>query len=267
MNRQTGNNILKFSIEKAFLNENYMKAATAVALAGVLASTVLLATGSLMSPLLWFEKLTKLAMILAVFTAFVHFHWDALRGLMGGLLLCLMYQEGFAVLGQLWGETTDFDAYLIMGVQGSLYLAISSMSFLMTIIITVNHFIIDYSNIGNKANVVFNQITIVFKILLYVGLFIINFYIELPTLRLVNAGVEYIGDLAIVVILICIETQLDNFKSLRHDLLKDKKRKAAGREPQCAEESKVAGQKKQSTEESKATVQKQQCAEKKGGEA
>ncbi len=61
------------------------------------------------------------------------------KGLMGGVLFCLMYQEAHLALAVLWGEQ-NFDTYLMAGVFGSVYLAAAGMSFLMTVIITVNHF-------------------------------------------------------------------------------------------------------------------------------
>lgn len=210
------------NIENTFLNEIVMRNVSILsAVCGLISMIILMASHEL-TLLLLFEKTVKIVITLLILWAFSRFHWDIMKGMMGGLLFCLMYQEGFLVLGKLWGETVDFDAYLIMGVQGSLYLAAQSMSFMMTIIITVNHFIIDYSRVGNFGNLIFNQISIIFKIILYISLIIINCFLNLPHILQINAGLEFISDLAIVIMLICIESQLDSFKAIKHELLTEK---------------------------------------------
>jgi len=213
------------NIENAFLSENLMKFASLISVSCGVISIIILGAYHETSLLILFEKLVKICTTLILYWAFSKYHWDVMRGMMGGVLFCLLYQESFLVLGNLWGGTVDFDTYLIMGVQGSLYLAAESMSFMMTLIITINHFIISYSNTGNIGNVIFNQIAILFKIILYISLIIINAFIELPTHKLVISAFEYITDFCIIIILICIESQLDNFKQLRKELLQQKKTK------------------------------------------
>lgn len=217
----------KSSKQNIFLNENLMKAASIVSVFFGLVSLILLIITHEITLLILFEKIVKIVTTIILFWAFSRFHWDIMRGMMGGVLFCLLYQESILVLGSLWGGTVDFDAYLIMGVQGSLYLAAETMSFMMTIIITINHFIINYSNFGNLANVIFNQMTIIFKIILYLSLIIINRFLDLPSHLQINSGLEYVADLAIVIILICIESQLDSFKTLRRELLQEKRNKRA----------------------------------------
>lgn len=171
-----------------------------------------------------FEKIVKIIMTLLTLWTFQSLRWDAMKGMLGGILFSLLYQEAILVLGGLWGETSDFDYYLIMGVQGSLYLAAQTTSFMMTVIIILNHFVIDYSHWGNYANLIFNRISIIFKIILYVSLMIINGTLDLPVFLQVNAGLEYAADLAMIIVVICIETQLDSFRSLRHELLEEKRK-------------------------------------------
>lgn len=212
----------KISLEERFLDENLMKF---VALLSVICGII-----SLLIPFCFheivllsvFEKIVKITVTLLTLWAFSKFHWDVMQGMMGALLFALLYQESFLVLGKLWGEVSDFDTFLIMGLQGSLYLSAQSMSFLMTIIIVINHFIIDYSRVGNYGNVIFNQMSIVFKIFLYVFLIIINVFLNQPMHVLVNSAFEYISDLCIVILIIFIETQLDSFKAIKQDLLREK---------------------------------------------
>ena len=213
----------KINLEEKFLDERIMRNIAIIsALCGLIAF-VLLVVSNEFELLPAFEMLVKIVITLFTLWAFSRFHWDMMKGLVGGLLFALLYQESFLVLGRLWGETSDFDTYLIMGVQGSLYLAAQSMSFLMTMIIIVNHFIIDYSRIGNYGNVLFNQITIIFKILLYVFLIGINMVLNQPLLTQVGSAFGYISDLCIVILIICIETQLDSFKAIKQELLRAKK--------------------------------------------
>ena len=219
-----GGRILKnLDIEKLFWNEKLMRNISLISIICGIVSLIILCISNKLGLLLAFEKVVKIVITLLVLRSFSQFRWDVMKGMMGGLLFALLYQESFLVLGRLWGETSDFDFYLIMGVQGSLYLAAQSMSFLMTVIIILNHFIIDYSRIGNYRNVLFNQISIIFKVLLYILLMIVNVFLNQPLLIQINSGIEYISDLCIVILIICIETQLDGFKTIRQDLLKDKK--------------------------------------------
>ena len=60
-----------------------------------------------------FEILIKLTTTIALYLAYRNYNWDVAKGLMGGVLFCIMYQEAYLVLGKLWGEE-DFDTYLIV---------------------------------------------------------------------------------------------------------------------------------------------------------
>lgn len=215
----------KINLEEKFLDERLMRNIAILSVICSVISLVLLKLSGEIELLSAFGKLIKIVITLLTIWTFSKFHWDAMQGLMGGLLFSLLFQESFIVLGKLWGETADFDSFLIMGVQGSLYLAAQSMSFLMTIIIIINHFIIDYSRVGNYGNVIFNQISILFKILLYIFLLVINVFLYLPAVTQVNLAFEYLSDLCIVILVICIETQLDSFKTIKQELLQAKKQK------------------------------------------
>lgn len=215
----------KINLEEKFLDERLMRNFALISVICGVVSLVLLSISHELDLLLAFEKLVKLIITLLTLWAFSKFHWDVMKGLMGGLLFSLLFQESYLVLGKLWGQTADFDTFLIMGVEGSLYLAAESMSFLMTIIIIINHFIIDYSRSGNYGNVIFNQMTIIFKILLYIFLMIVTVFLNQPLLIQINSGFEHLSDLCIVILVICIETQLDSFKAIRQELLQAKKLK------------------------------------------
>jgi len=216
-------------MEKVFLDERTLKVAAVLSVLTGLASAAILGVKHDLTLLALFGRMIKTVITLLTLWSFSRYHWDAMKGMLGGLLFGLMYQESFLVLGELWGATNDFDVYLIMGVQGSLYLAAQSVSFLMTIIIIINHFVISYSRAGDYANVLFNRISILFKIALYISLMLINSRLDLPLYRQISAGLEYIADLAVVVMIICIESQLDSFKRIKQELL-DAKRKQARHE-------------------------------------
>ena len=169
-----------------------------------------------------FEMVTKLATSVAMFLAFKYFKWDVAKGLMGGVLFCLMYQEAHLVLTRLWGEQ-DFDTYLVAGVQGSLYLAAAGMTFLMTVIITINHFFINYSTHGNPKNVILNRMAIIIKFMVYILLFVSNSMLGFPPAVLWKNALQYLTDIALLLLLVCVESQFDSFNVLRQELRKQKR--------------------------------------------
>ena len=178
--------------ESIFLSERFMAALCAAVVVTGLVSLVLCLRQR--DSFLVFEVLTKLVTASAMFLAFKFFKWDVAKGLMGGVLFCLMYQEAHLVLSVLWAEES-FDAYLVAGVQGSLYLAAAGMAFLMTVIITINHFFINYATHGNPKNVILNRMAILFKFAVY------------------------------VLLLAAMESQFDSFNALRQELLQLKRKK------------------------------------------
>lgn len=169
-----------------------------------------------------FEVLVKLVTTVAMYFAFRHYSWDVAKGLMGGVLFCLMYQEAYIVLARLWGEE-DFDTYLVVGVQGSIYLAAAGMSFLMTIIITINHFFINYAKHGNPENVILNRIAIIFKFVIYILLLAANSRLDFANTIIWENALRYLTDMAILLMLVSIESQFDSFKVLRKELLEAKR--------------------------------------------
>ena len=169
-------------------------------------------------PFTIFELLVKLVTAVAMYFAFRAYKWDVAKGLMGGVLFCLMYQEAYFVLAKLW-TGQDFDTYLVAGVQGSIYLAAAGMAFLMTIIITINHFFINYAHRGNPKNVILNRIAIIFKFATYVLLLAANTRLGFSSGTLWKNALQYLTDIAVLLLVISIESQFDSFKILRQELL------------------------------------------------
>ena len=158
-------------LEKVFLNERFMAAVCIMmAVAGVVSLVFCFMEQDAFEI---FALLAKLVTAVTMFLAFRSFKWDAAKGLMGGVLFCLMYQDAHLALARLWSEQ-DFDAYLASGVQGSLFLAGAGMNLLMTVIITANHFFINYSTHGNPKNVILNLIALVFKLAVCILLIVTN---------------------------------------------------------------------------------------------
>lgn len=206
--------------DSVFLNERFMAAACVFVVAASLASLFLsFVEKDLFSV---FEIIIKLVTAVTMFLAFRYFKWDVAKGLMGGVLFCLMYQEAYLVLARLWGEQ-DFDVYLVTGVQGSLYLAASGMSFLMTVIITINHFFINYASSGNPKDVILNRIALIFKLAVYILLFISNSRLGFPAAELWDNAIRWLADIASLLLVVAIESQFDSFKVLRQELLKLKR--------------------------------------------
>ena len=213
--------------ESVFLNERFMAAACAAVVITGLASLFLCIREG--DSFLVFEELTKLVTAAAMYLAFKYFKWDVAKGLMGGVLFCLMYQEAHFVLNVLWGEE-NFDSYLVAGVQGSLYLAAASMAFLMTVIITVNHFFINYDSHGNPKNVILNRMAIIIKFAVYVLLLVSNSQLSFSSVILWKNALQYLTDSALLLLLVCAESQFDSFNSLRRELLELKREGRAKKE-------------------------------------
>ena len=206
--------------ESIFLNEHFMAAACAVvAITSLISLVFCVRDGDSFSV---FEVVTKLVTASAMYLAFKFFKWDVAKGLMGGVLFCLMYQEAHLVLNVLWAEQ-NFDAYLVAGVQGSLYLAAAGMAFLMTVIITINHFFINYSSHGNPKNVILNRIAISFKFAVYLLLLVSNSQLGFSAAVLWRNALQYVTDSAVLLLLVCAESQFDSFNSLRQELLQLKR--------------------------------------------
>lgn len=203
-----------------FLDERFMAAACAVVVLTSLISLFFCVKEK--DSFAVFEVVTKLVTASAMFLAFKFFKWDVAKGLMGGVLFCLMYQEAHLVLNVLWGEQ-NFDAYLVVGVQGSLYLAAAGMAFLMTVIITINHFFINYASHGNPKNVILNRMAIIFKFAVYILLFASNSQLGFSPAILWRNAVQYLTDSVLLLLLVSVESQFDSFNVLRQELLKQKR--------------------------------------------
>ena len=213
-------------LEKVFLSERFMAAVCVFMVAAGLVSLVfcLMEQDSFET----FALLVKLATAFTMFLAFRSFKWDAAKGLLGGVLFCVMYQDAHLVLARLWSEQ-DFDAYLSSGVQGSLFLAGAGMNLLMTVIITVNHFFINYSTHGNPKNVILNRIALVFKFAVCFLLMATNSMLGFSSVLRWTRSVQYLMDIALLVLVACLEAQFDSFNALRQELRKLKQERKAGK--------------------------------------
>ena len=207
--------------ESVFLNERFMAAICAVTvMTGLVILYFSIRNRDLFAV---FEAVTKLVTASAMFLAFHFFKWDVAKGLMGGVLFCLVYQEAHLVLAVLWGEQ-NFDSYLMAGVFGSVYLAAAGMSFLMTLIITINHFFINYASHGNPKNVILNRMAIIFKLVVYLLLLVSNSQLGFARSILAGNALEYISDSFLILLLVTIESQFDSFNVLRKEFLKEKRK-------------------------------------------
>lgn len=206
--------------ESIFLSERFMAAACAAVVVTSILSLILCFRDG--DSFIFFEILTKLATASAMFLAFKFFKWDVAKGLMGGVLFCLMYQEAYFVFAELWGEE-NFDTYLVVGVQGSLYLAAAGMAFLMTVIMTINHFFINYTSHGNPKNVILNRMAILFKLAVYLLLLAANSQLGFSSSILWRNALQYLTDSALLLLLVSVESQFDSFNTLRQELLQLKR--------------------------------------------
>lgn len=212
--------------ESLFLNEYIMAAACALTIAtGLITLLFRIIDGDTFG---LFELSVKLVAAAGMFLAFKFYKWDVAKGLMGGVLFSLMYQEAHLVLVTLWGEQ-DFDLYLMAGVQGSVYLAAAGMSLLMTIIITINHFFISYSFHGNPKNAMLNRIALTSKFVTYLILLVANSQLGFSGDILWRNALPCLTDASLLVLLICVESQFDSFNAIRH-AFREEKRKMKGQD-------------------------------------
>ena len=115
------------------------------------------------------------------------------------------------------------------GVQGSLYLAAAGMAFLMTVVITVNHFFISYSSRGNPKNVILGRIAVLVKLAVYLLLFACNSTLGFSPAVLWRNGVQYLTDFALLLLLASVEAQFDSFNVIRRELLQQKRERRTGK--------------------------------------
>ena len=211
---------------KVFLSERFMAAVCIIMAAAGAASLVFCFREQDAFDI--FALLIRLVTAVAMFLAFRSFKWDAAKGLMGGVLFCLMYHDAHLALARLWSEQ-NFDAYLASGVQGSLFLAGAGMNLLMTVIITANHFFINYSTHGNPKNVILNRIALVFKLAVCILLIVTNSLLGFSSALRLTHSVQYLMDTALLVLVACLEAQFDSFNALRQELKKLKQERKAGK--------------------------------------
>ena len=141
---------------------------------------------------------------------------------MGGVLFCLLYQEAYVVFVRLWGEQ-NFDTYLVAGIEGSLYLAGAGTNFVMTAIITINHFFINYAIHGNPKDMIVNRIAILFKLVVYIMLLVSNSRLDFARAVLWTNAMQYLTDMCLLLVLVSIESQFDSFNALREELRREKR--------------------------------------------
>ena len=210
-----GDVTIKEGRESLFLNEHVMAGLCVFVVGASLVSLVFFRSAGDSFEL--FALATKIACAAAMYLTFRYYKWDVTKGLMGGVLFGLMYEEAYLTLAKLWAEE-DFDVYLVVGMQGSLYLAAAGMTFLMTIIITINHFFISYAAHGNEKNVILNRIAIAFKLASYVLLLVTNSMLGLSTALFWKNALQYLADIALLLLVATVESQLDTLKALVHEL-------------------------------------------------
>ena len=211
-------------LEKVFLSERFMAAACIVMATAGAASLILCLKEQDAFEI--FALAIKLVTAVTMYLAFRSFKWDAAKGLMGGVLFCLMYQDAHLALARLWSEQ-NFDAYLASGVQGSLFLAGAGMNLLMTVIITANHFFINYTTHGNPKNVILNRIAMVFKLAVCILLIVTNSLLGFSTVLRWTHSVQYLMDIVLLAQVACLEAQFDSFNKLRQELKKLKQERKA----------------------------------------
>ena len=86
-----------------------------------------------------------------------------------------------------------------------------------------DHFFINYASHGNPKNVILNRMAISFKFAVYLLLLISNSQLSFSASILWRNALEYVTDSALLLLLVCAESQFDSFNSLRQELLQLKR--------------------------------------------
>lgn len=119
-----------------------------------------------------------------------------------------------AGLGSLYFFFQELDYFQLFQLLTKLA---TTVTFMMTII-TVNHFFINYTAHGNVKNAILNRIALAFKLAVYIILFSTNSLHGLSSVQLWKNGLQYVIDIALLAMLVCVELQINDLSMLRNEL-------------------------------------------------
>ena len=137
------------------------------ALASVLAMPVIYhfgtSSGSL-DPAGLFDLLMRLLLILTLFYALRTHKLFLMQAATVGLLFCMLCAQSQYALGKLANQ--DSETYIIMGLQGFVFLAVERMILFIQLFVCVSHFIIHAVRRQEAIRVSLNQVSILFLLTL-----------------------------------------------------------------------------------------------------
>lgn len=84
----------------------------------------------------------------------------------------------------------------------------------MTVLITLNHFFINYSTHGNPKNVILNRIALIFKFAVCILLLAANSPMDYSRILKWIYFPQYLMDIALLLLVTCLEAQFDSFNVL-----------------------------------------------------
>ena len=137
------------------------------ALASVLVMPVIYhfgtSSGSL-DPAGLFDLLMRLLLILTLFYALRTHKLFLMQAATVGLLFCMLCAQSQYALGKLANQ--DSETYIIMGLQGFVFLAVERMILFIQLFVCVSHFIIHAVRRQEAIRVFLNQVSILFLLTL-----------------------------------------------------------------------------------------------------
>ena len=179
------------------------------ALASVLVMPVIYhfgtSSGSL-DPAGLFDLLMRLLLILTLFYALRTHKLFLMQAATVGLLFCMLCAQSQYALGKLANQ--DSETYIIMGLQGFVFLAVERMILFIQLFVCVSHFIIHAVRRQEAIRVSLNQVSILFLLTLVMIQLLIA-----PTLTFERDSIYYIwtlhlDELFIFILVACAELVL-----------------------------------------------------------
>ena len=139
------------------------------ALASVLVMPVIYhfgtSSGSL-DPAGLFDLLMRLLLILTLFYALRTHKLFLMQAATVGLLFCMLCAQSQYALGKLANQ--DSETYIIMGLQGFVFLAVERMILFIQLFVCVSHFIIHAARRQEAIRVSINQVSLLFLLALLI---------------------------------------------------------------------------------------------------
>lgn len=188
-------------MKRLFTNDVFFFAAVAIALIGGLFYVVV---ESILWPQVlaeWFFRFMSIVCLLTVFVSYKRHSKNVMKGMIGALL---MAEIAFSVTVM---STAQYSVDKMFGI----------ISFILMLVLFINHFIINSDHLANPLNVVANQVVTALLALCYVLWCVLRLptAVNLPEkLSILSFAIAFP---CVVASIVCIESRLDAYRLDRED--------------------------------------------------